>query len=119
MARYPTFEEYERTGNFAEGVKRCDELLQKSADDVHLLTTKFRLLSASSDETHADDAKAVLEKIMSLSPPIQDPANIAAIEDAAVAAQRDLYPPVTTAGPLAAKMWDQTIKATGSMSRKL
>ncbi|KAK4540240.1 hypothetical protein LTR36_009645 [Oleoguttula mirabilis] len=119
MARYPTFEEYETKGNFNDGVKRCDELLQKSTDDIQLLTTKFRLLSASSEETHADHANAVLEKLTTLSPPLQDPSNVAAIEDAAVAAQKNVYPPVPTAGPLVAKLWDQAIKATGSMSRKL
>lgn len=119
MARYPTFEEYEAKGNFSDGIKRCDELLKKSNDDVQLLTTKFRLLSASSDESHADQANAVLEKITGLTPSIHDPSNIAAIESAVVGAQANVYPPISTAGPLVAKLWDQAIKATGSMSRTL
>ena len=115
MARYPTFEEYQKRGDYDVGIKRCDELLQKSPDDVQLLTTKFKLLTTRSQE----ESDAVLEKLVNLPRPVQDLTDLCQIEMAVLESQANLYPAITTAGPLVAKLWDNAIKATSNMNRKL
>ncbi|KAK5133106.1 hypothetical protein LTR08_008216 [Meristemomyces frigidus] len=119
MARYPTFEEYEKKANYGDGVKRCDELLAKNQDDVQLLTTKFRLLNGFPNASRSEDAHAVFKQIESLMPANPDISDIVAIEDATVASRRLAYPPISTAGPIVAKMWEHAVKGTSSMDRKL
>lgn len=114
MARYPTFEEYEKGGNFKDGIKRCDDLLRKNPNDVELLTVKLQLLYATKI-----DGAPVLEQLLSIQPPIQDLRELVAIEEAVVASQSGVYPQPKTAGPAVAKLWDNAAKASNSVNHKL
>ncbi|RMY98037.1 hypothetical protein D0862_07769 [Hortaea werneckii] len=126
MARYPTFEEYDAAGNHAEGVKRCDELLQRSPNDIHLLTTKFKLLSVNSSaasaqeqENNNNSSTAVLNHFTTFVNPIQGPSDLCRIEMAVVESQANTYPPPTTAGPQVAKLWETAVKASPNLNHKL
>ncbi|KAI7250318.1 hypothetical protein KC343_g1614 [Hortaea werneckii] len=123
MARYPTFEEYEAAGNFSEGIRRCDELLQRSPNDIHLLTTKFKLLSvnpsASSPQDQENSSAAVLNHFTTFQTPIRDPSDLCRIEMAVVESQATTYPPPTTAGPQVAKLWENAVKASPNLNQKL
>lgn len=123
MARYPTLEDYHARRNYSDGVKRCDDLLRKSPNDIQLLTTKFKLLATQSsqqaDSTHKDDSTAVLETLATLPNPIQDLTDLCQIEMAAVEAAQTTHPPLLTAGPQISKLWDAAVKATPSLTRKL
>ena len=110
MARYPTFEEYQERGNFQEGIKRCDDLLKKNANDVQLLTVKLQLLYAAKDEGSIQ----VLDQLVSLQPPVQDLRELVAVEEAVVESQSDVFPLPQTAGPEVAKLWENAFKAAGS-----
>lgn len=114
MARYPTFEEYNKSGRYDDGIKHCDELLARSPNDVQVLTVKLRLLSSS-----GQDSASVLEKLASVSPPIQDIDDIVAIEDAVNESLKDFWPVPNSAGPLVAKLWDAAAKASTSMQHRL
>ncbi|KAI7081529.1 hypothetical protein KC356_g9065 [Hortaea werneckii] len=123
MARYPTFEEYDAAGDHSEGIKRCDELLQRSPDDIHLLTTKFKLLSvnpsAPSTQEKENGSTAVLNHLTTLATPIKDPSDLCRIEMAVVESQAHTYPPPTTAGPQVAKLWENAVKASPNLNQKL
>ncbi|KAI7532959.1 hypothetical protein KC331_g13315 [Hortaea werneckii] len=126
MARYPTFEEYDAAGNHSEGIKRCDELLQRSPNDINLLTTKFKLLSVNSSaasaqeqENNRNSSTAVLNHFTTLPTPIQDPSDLCRIEMAVVESHATTYPPSTTAGPQVAKLWDNAVKASPNLNHKL
>ncbi|KAI6954464.1 hypothetical protein KC329_g18800, partial [Hortaea werneckii] len=123
MARYPTFEEYDAAGNHSEGIRRCDELLQRSPDDIHLLTTKFKLLSVNpsvaSTQDHENGSTAVLNRLTTLATPIKDPSDLCRIEMAVVESQADTYPPPTTAGPQVAKLWENAVKVSPNLNQKL
>lgn len=114
MARYPTFDEYRKRGNYQDGLKRCDDLLKKNPHDVQLLILKFQLLSAIKG-----DAQPVLDQLASRQPPIWDLGDIVSIEDAVEISQRDDYPSPNSAGPSVAKLWDNAFKASTSMNHKL
>lgn len=114
MARYPSFEEYEKTGKYADGIKRCDDLLKKNPDDHQLLITKLKCLAASKG-----NIAAVVEQLLSIQPPITDFSEIAVIETAVVQSQRDVYPPPNTAGPEVTRLWETAFKATTSVNQRL
>jgi N-terminal acetyltransferase B complex non-catalytic subunit len=109
MARYPTFEEYQKTGNYDEGLERVDTFLEKSPNDVQLLTVKLQLLAAKES-----DQSSVLDQLLAIQPPIQDLKELNAIEDSILAAQRNEWPVPKSAGPQALKLWDNASKAAGS-----
>ncbi|KAK4561093.1 hypothetical protein LTR86_005048 [Recurvomyces mirabilis] len=115
MARYPTFEEYEKKGNFVDGIKRCDDLLKKTPKDVRLLTTKLQLLHATGRK---DDFQVILDELPGLQPPIQDLHDLIAIEQIVVDSQEDVYPRPSTAGPVLSKLWDNAIKTSSSSNQK-
>lgn len=114
MARYPTFEEYQQSGNYANGLKRCDDLLKKNPNDVTLLTLKLQLLHATKSA-----AQPVLDQLLAIQPPISDLRDLVAIEEAVVESQNDAFPPPRTSGPAMAKLWDAASKASGSANDKL
>ena len=117
MARYPTFTEYDKRGNYSDGIKRCDELLAKHVDDIQLLTTKLQFLFATCN----GEADALLDKLVAFQPPLQDLAEISAIEEAVVESRshRTIFPQPLTAGPAVAKLWETAGKLATSTSRKL
>jgi len=114
MARYPTFEEYQKRGNFAAGIKRCDDLLKRTPTDVQLLTVKLQLSCAANQ-----DAEPILQQLLAIQPPIADLREIVAIEEAIVESSDDVYPRPRTIGPTASKIWDNAFKASKSTNYKL
>lgn len=115
MARYPTFEEYQQRGNFRDGIKRCDDFLKKNPNDVQLLTVKLQLVYA----TGGDEAAPILQKLLSIQPPIQDVAELVSIDQVVVDSQHDVFPRPTTTGPEVSKLWENAVKASGAMNQKL
>lgn len=113
MARYPSFDDYERKRNWSDGVKRCDELLKKSPKDFQLLIVKWQLLYASRD---AQRANAVLDEIVGLQ--LQNVQQLTSLELVLVEMQQEVFPPISTAGPHMAKIWDGAIKAASTLSQK-
>lgn len=113
MARYPTYEEYEARGNFKDGIKRCDDMLKKSPNDVTLLAVKLKLLYAAQG-----DAQAVLDQLVAIQPPISDFREIVMTEDAVVHSQTNTFPKPKTVGPSVAKLWDNATKASNSGNAK-
>lgn len=114
MARYPTLEEYSKRGNYEDGIKRCDDLLKKSPNDVQLLTTKLQLCYASKQ-----DAEPVLQQLLSVRPPILHLRELVAIEEAVWESQTDSFPVPKTAGPAVTKLWDNALKAFSAVDHKL
>lgn len=114
MARYPTYEEYAKRGAFGEGIKRCDDLLKKSPKDTHLLITKLQLLCNSNG-----DWSSVLEQLSAIQPPLTDLRELVPIEACIVEANKNVFPPPLTAGPVVAKLWDTANKLTTKRDDKL
>lgn len=114
MARYPTFDEYAKRGAYNEGVKRCNELLQRSPRDVQLLVVKLQLLSASGQKL--DDA---LDQLVAIQPPIQDLRELVPIETAVIDANKDKWPRPVSAGPQVAKLWENAFKANTQINYRL
>ena len=114
MARYPTYEEYEKRSNYKDGIKRCDEMLKKSPNDVILLTTKLQLLYAIKGET-----QPILDQLVAIQPAITDLREIVPVEEAVMQGQKDTFPRPNTAGPTVAKLWDNASKASNSVNFKL
>ncbi|KAF2764464.1 hypothetical protein EJ03DRAFT_385927 [Teratosphaeria nubilosa] len=113
MARYPTFEEYDKTGNYDEGIKRCDELLQRLPNDIQLLTTKLRLITTE----HSDETEPLQEKLASL--PFTDVAEICQVEQAVLDANQHTYPVPDSAGPHISKIWSNALKAVPNIREKM
>jgi N-terminal acetyltransferase B complex non-catalytic subunit len=114
MARYPTFEEYQKKGNYTDGLKRVDDFLKKNPTDVQLLTLKLQFISA----THGEQAP-VLDQLLAIQPPIQDLQEIINIEEAVISSQKDEYPPSKTVGSQVSKLWETAFKSSSSMNHKL
>lgn len=114
MARYPTFDEYAKKGEFKEGIKRCDELLKRNPKDTQLQIVKLRLLCAS-----GQDGTELLNQIAATQPPIQHLAELADIESAVVDSNKNVYPPPSSAGPVVSKLWDTAFKTSNSTEYKL
>ena len=116
MARYPTFEEYQKRGNFQDGIKRCNDLLKKSPNDVQLLTLKLQFTYATKG-----DAEAILDQLLSIRPPLVllDLRDLVAIEETVIKSQSDVFPQPKTAAPQVAKLWENAFKASESMNNKL
>ncbi|KAK5112892.1 hypothetical protein LTR62_003714 [Meristemomyces frigidus] len=115
MARFPDFEDYAKKGNFADGIKRCDDLLVKSPNDVRLLTTQLRLMFATDS---MDEAQTLLGRILALEPPVQDLQDTMAIEQAVIDSQATAFPPPTTAGPSVSKIWDNAVRGSPTVNQK-
>lgn len=113
MARYPEFSEYETSGNFKDGIKRCDDLLKKHPKDAHLLSTKLQLLAADNQ-----DGKPILEQMLAIEPPIRDVGELFTINIAMEQVQRNEWPRPKTAGPEVARLWDNAAKTTASVQDK-
>ena len=114
MARYPTFEEYQKRGNFEDGITHCDNLLKKNPNDVQLLTTKLQLVYAD-----RGDGDPILDQLLSIQPPILDLRELVDIEEAVVESQHDDFPQPQTAGPAVTKLWENAFKASGMINQKL
>ena len=114
MARYPTFEEYQKRGNYKDGIKRCDDLLKKNPNDVQLLTVKLQLFYAANR-----DAEPILQQLVSIQPPILDLRDIILIEEAVVNGHSDDFPQPRTCGPAVLKLWDNAFKASTSVKNKI
>ncbi|KAK4616050.1 hypothetical protein CLAFUW4_10406 [Fulvia fulva] len=114
MARYPTFDEYAKQGNYQDGIQRCDEVLNRMPKDVQLLITKTQLQAVA-----GQDIAPVLELLSTITPPLRQLEELIPIEAAVVDASKDVYPRPLTAGPVVAKLWDNAAKATTSASHKL
>ncbi|CAK4029679.1 hypothetical protein DOTSEDRAFT_180083 [Lecanosticta acicola] len=114
MARYPTFEDYAKKGNFQDGIKRCDDLLKRNPKDTQLLIVKLRLLSAS-----GQNGLEILDQLAATQPPIQHLAELTDIETAVVESNKDVFPPPSTAGPIVSKLWDAAFKTSNSTEYKL
>lgn len=114
MARYPTFEEYQKRGNFDDGIKRCDELLKRNPNDVELLTVKLQLVYA----TRADGGP-ILDQLLSIQPSVSDLRELVAIEEAVIDSQRDVFPRPKSGGAALTKLWENAFKASGAMNQKL
>ncbi|KAF2725561.1 hypothetical protein K431DRAFT_290680 [Polychaeton citri CBS 116435] len=118
MARYPTVEEYNKNPTKAQaGVKRCDDFLKKSPNDIKLLTTKLQLLYIASPES----TQSVLDQIAKINPPPTEIEDLTIIEDAVVRHSRQgVYPTPDTAGPQVSELWEKAIKLpTVSYTSKL
>lgn len=114
MARYPTYEEYASRGAFSEGIKRCDDLLKKNPTDTQLLVTKLQLLCNSNGNW-----TPVLDQLSAAQPPLRDLRELVPIEACVVEANKNVYPPPRSAGPVVAKLWDTAFKLTPSPQEKL
>lgn len=114
MARYPTYEEYAKRGAFTEGIKRCDELLKRNPTDIQLLITKLQLLCNSNG-----DWTPILDQLSAAQPPLRDLRELVPVEAAVVEANRNVYPPPLTAGPIVSKLWDTAYKSITSTNEKL
>lgn len=113
MARFPTLEEYQKRGNFNDGIKRCDDLMKKNPNNVQLLRVKLQLHCASQRES-----QPVLAQLLALQPPVVELKELDLIEEAIVKSQRNVYPPPRTAGDSIAKLWENAFKATTSIHHK-
>lgn len=114
MARYPTFEEYEKSGKYNDGLKRTNDLLKKNQKDVQLLVLRLRFLSALRQDTTPS-----ITELLAVQPPVQDLDDLVEIENAVVESQRDDFPQPTTSEPAVAKFWDAATKASASQNVKL
>lgn len=114
MARYPTYEEYAKRGAYAEGIKRCNDLLKQSPKDTHLLITKLQLLCNSNG-----DWSTVLDQLSAIQPPLTDLRELVPIEACIVEANKNVFPPPLTAGPVIAKLWDAAYKSMSNRDDKL
>ncbi|EME39508.1 hypothetical protein DOTSEDRAFT_180083 [Dothistroma septosporum NZE10] len=114
MARYPTFDEYAKKGNYEDGIKRCDELLNRMPKDLQLLITKIQLQAVA-----GHDITPILEQLSAITPALRQLDDLIPIEAAVVDASKDVYPATLTAGPIVAKLWDNAARATTSPNDKL
>ena len=114
MTGYPTLEEYQARGNYQDGVERCGRLLARRPHDTHLLILKHQLCCAAG--VSSDD---VLDKLLSLPPATITQADLLAIDDAAINAQKNAAPVPDTTGPLVSKLWENAVKSCRSTHDKL
>ncbi|KAK3048120.1 hypothetical protein LTR09_010459 [Extremus antarcticus] len=109
MARYPTFEEYQKSGNYDDGLKRANELLKKAPKDPELMILKAQLAVAKDD-----DPLPTIDEILSLQPPLQDLSQLVAIEQVFIDVQRNEFPAHRSTGPKMAKLWENALKSPGT-----
>ncbi|KAK5173654.1 uncharacterized protein LTR77_002335 [Saxophila tyrrhenica] len=106
MARYPTFEEYQKSGKYNDGLKRTADLLKKAPNDPELLILKAQLLSAKDE-----DPTPTLDGLQALQPPIQDLNQLIQLEQLHLDLQKNDFPIPKTLGPQMAKFWDLALEA--------
>lgn len=111
MARYPTFEEYQKSGNYDEGLKRANELLKKAPKDPELLILKAQLEVAK-----ISDPSPTIDELLSLQPPLLDLTQLVSIEQLFIDLQRDVFPPPRSTGPKMAELWSNALKSPGTSS---
>lgn len=114
MARYPTYEEYANRGAFADGIKRCDELLKRNPSDTQILITKLQFLCNSNGNW-----TPVLDELSVANPPLRDLRELVPVEACIVEATKNVYPSPHSAGPVVSKLWDTAFKSTSNAQDKL